>query len=135
MNHGVNLMSGDMNQARTFEILTAEPVRRRRRPKFYSDEDKARILQEALLPGVNISAVARSHGMDPSQLFGWRRAALASGSLRRLDGEDEQDEKFTRFEAVRTDLVEIWIGETALRVSAAIAPGLLSGILKAVRGA
>ncbi len=100
MNHGVNLMSEDLNQARTFEILTAEPVRRRRRPKFYSDENKARFLQEALLPGANISAVARSHGMDPSQLFGWRRAALASGSPRRLDGEDKQDEQFTRFEAV-----------------------------------
>ncbi|MFS8116149.1 transposase [Rhizobium jaguaris] len=135
MNYEVNPMSEDMIQARTFEILTAEPVRRRRKPKFYSDEDKAQILQEALLPGANVSAVARAHGMDPSQLFGWRRAALASGSLRRLDRERDNEEKFTRFEAVRTDLVEIGIGDTSLRVSAAIDPALLTGILKAVREA
>ena len=44
---------------------------------------KALILEEALAPGANVSAVARAHGMDPSQLFGWRRIALASGSVRR----------------------------------------------------
>jgi hypothetical protein len=30
-------MSEDMNQARTFEVLTAEPIRKRRKPKFWSD--------------------------------------------------------------------------------------------------
>ncbi|WP_047561801.1 transposase [Oryzifoliimicrobium ureilyticus] len=128
-------MSEDMNQARTFEVLTAEPIRKRRKPKFWSEEDKAQILQEALSPGANVSAVARAHGMDPSQLFGWRRTALASGSIRRVDCEEDQEEKFTRFEAVRTDLVEIGIGDTSIRVSAAIDPALLTGILKAVREA
>ncbi len=28
---------------------------------------------ESLAPGVNISAVARSHGLNPQQLFGWRK--------------------------------------------------------------
>lgn len=128
-------MSEDMNQGRTFEVLTAEPIRKRRKPKFWSEEDKAQILQEALSPGANVSAVARAHGMDPSQLFGWRRTALASGSIRRLDCEEDQEKKFTRFEAVRTDLVEIGIGDTSIRVSAAIDPALLTGILKAVREA
>ncbi|MBP1848555.1 transposase [Rhizobium petrolearium] len=122
-----------MNQARTFEILTAEPVRKRRKPKFRSDEEKALILAEALAPGANVSAVARAHGMDPSQLFGWRRTALASGTVRRLDKGPADETTFTRFEAVRTDLVEIWVGDTALRVSAAIDPALLVGIVKAVR--
>ena len=65
-------MSEDMNHDRTFEILTAEPVAKRRKPKLRSDADKALILEEALAPGANVSAVARAHGMDPSQLFGWR---------------------------------------------------------------
>jgi transposase len=64
-------MNEDMNQARTFEVLTAEPVRKRRKPKFRSDEDKAQILEEALVPGANVSAVARAHGMViPRQLTG-----------------------------------------------------------------
>lgn len=129
-------MSEDMNHDRTFEILTAEPVAKRRKPKLRSDADKALILEEALAPGANVSAVARAHGMDPSQLFGWRRAALASGAIHRLKATGN-DEAFTRFEAVRTDIgiVEIKVGDTTLRVSASIDPGLLSGIVRAVRQA
>ena len=129
-------MSEDMNHDRTFEILTAEPVAKRRKPKLRSDADKALILEEALAPGANVSAVARAHGMDPSQLFGWRRAALASGAIHRLKATGS-DEAFTRFEAVRTDIgiVEIKVGDTTLRVSASIDPGLLSGIVRAVRQA
>jgi transposase len=99
-------MSEDMNQGHTFEILTAEPVRKRRKPKLWSEEAKALILEQALAPGANVSAVARAHGMDPSQLFGWRRAALASGSVQRLKATGD-NEAFTRFEAVRTDSVEM----------------------------
>jgi transposase len=128
-------MSEDMNQGRTFEVLTAEPVRKRRKPRPWADEDKALILEQALAPGANVSAVARAHGMDPSQLFGWRRAALASGAVRRLDKASGNETTFARFEAVRTDLVEIWVGDMALRVNAAIDPALLSGIVKAVRQA
>ncbi|WP_225039623.1 transposase [Rhizobium sp. T1470] len=123
-----------MNQDRTFEILTAEPVRKRRKPKLWSEEAKSLILEQALAPGANVSAVARAHGMDPSQLFGWRRAALASGSVRRLKV-TRDNEAFTRFEAVRTDSVEIWVGDTTLRVSASIDPALLSGIVRAMRQA
>lgn len=127
-------MSEDMNQGRTFEILTAEPVAKRRKPKLRSNADKALILEQALAPGANVSAVARAHGMDPSQLFGWRRAALASGSIQRLKVAGD-DEAFTRFEAVRTDAVEIKVGDAILRVSASIDPALLSGIVRAVRQA
>lgn len=128
-------MSEDMNQGRTFEVLRAEPVRKRRKPRPWADAEKAVILEQALAPGANVSAVARAHGMDPSQLFGWRRTALASGAIRRLDKAPGDETTFTRFEAVRTDLVEIWVGDTALRVNASIDPGLLSGIVKAVRQA
>ncbi len=72
-------MSDNVNRPRTFEVLTAEPVRRRRKPREWSDDEKARILAMALQPGANVSAVARSEGLDPSQLYGWRRMALASG--------------------------------------------------------
>jgi transposase len=72
--------------------------------------------------------------MDPSQLFGWRRIALATGTVQRLKAAGN-DEAFTRFEAVRTDTVEIQVGDTTLRVSASIDPALLSGIVRAVRQA
>jgi hypothetical protein len=39
----------------------------------------ARILEEAMAPGANVSAVAQAHDMSPQQLFAWRRKAHAFG--------------------------------------------------------
>ena len=41
----------------------------------WSDVEKNAIVAEAAKPGVNISAVARRHGIKPSLLFRWRRMA------------------------------------------------------------
>jgi hypothetical protein len=41
-------MSDSVNHPRTFEVLSAEPVRRRRKPREWSDDKKARILPVAL---------------------------------------------------------------------------------------
>jgi transposase len=70
-----------MNQHRTFEVWTAEPVRSRRKLRRWSDEEKAQLIAEAFAPGANVSAIARSHGLDPSQVYAWRRKALASGMV------------------------------------------------------
>lgn len=51
------------------EILGRE---RRRR---WSDEEKAQIVAESFREGVSVSWVARRHGLSPSQLFAWRKAA------------------------------------------------------------
>ncbi len=53
---------------RRVEVLTG-PDRRRDWP----DERKIAIVAESLEPGVNASALARSHDINPQQLFGWRR--------------------------------------------------------------
>jgi transposase len=55
---------------RRLEVITGTGRRRR-----FSDEDKARIVEETLAPGVVVSEVARRHGLSPQQLFGWRRQA------------------------------------------------------------
>jgi transposase len=51
------------------EIITVE---RRRR---WSLLEKQEIVAETLQPGTSVSAVAQRHGMHPSQLFAWRKAA------------------------------------------------------------
>jgi transposase len=43
--------------------------------RCWSDAEKDAIIAEAERPGVNISAVARRHGIKPSLLFRWRRQA------------------------------------------------------------
>ncbi|WP_244427833.1 transposase [Sinorhizobium fredii] len=61
-------MSDSVKQHRIFEVLTAELVQSRRRLRHWSDEDKARLVAEALSPGTNISAIARSQGLDIAAL-------------------------------------------------------------------
>ncbi len=58
------------------EIITG-PERRRR----WSDEEKLQLVSEACQPGNSVSQVARQRGINASQLFGWRRQALAQGLI------------------------------------------------------
>jgi transposase len=55
---------------RRIEVITGTGRRRR-----FSDDDKARIVEETLAPEAVVSEVARRHGITPQQLFGWRRQA------------------------------------------------------------
>ena len=50
------------------EIVTS--VQRRRR---WTAQEKYLIVQETYQPGINVSIVARKHGISPSQVFNWRR--------------------------------------------------------------
>jgi transposase len=52
------------------EVITGTGRRRR-----FSDDYKAGIVGETLVPGAVVSDVARRHGLTPQQLFGWRRQA------------------------------------------------------------
>jgi transposase len=56
--------------ARRLEVTT-ETGRRR----WFSKDDKARIVEETLVPGAVVSEVARRHGLTPQQVFTWRRQA------------------------------------------------------------
>jgi transposase len=55
---------------RRLEVITGTGRRRR-----FSAGDKARVIEETLVPGAVVSEVARRHGLTPQQLFGWRRQA------------------------------------------------------------
>ena len=58
------------------EIIT-RPERRRR----WSEAEKLQLVEEVCRPGSSVSQVARQRGINASQLFGWRRQALAKGLL------------------------------------------------------
>ena|SRR5579859_4173778 len=48
------------------------PMRQRR-----SIAEKRRIVEETLAPGASVARVARAHGINANQVFGWRRLYLA----------------------------------------------------------
>lgn len=39
--------------------------------------EKRRIVEETLVPGASVAKVARAHGVNANQVFGWRRLYLA----------------------------------------------------------
>lgn len=52
---------------------TSVSVQRQRR----SIAEKRRIVEETLVPGASVARVARAHGINANQVFGWRRLYLA----------------------------------------------------------
>ena len=52
------------------EVLSG--VERRRQ---WSDDEKARIIEETLVPGARVAEVARRNAVSASLVFGWRRLA------------------------------------------------------------
>ncbi len=65
----------------TFQQVTVIPedreasvgAQRQRR----SIAEKRRIIEETLAPGASVAKVARTHGVNANQVFGWRRLYLA----------------------------------------------------------
>ena len=47
---------------------TKEPVRRRR-----SKQERRRIVEESLRPGVSVARLARAHQVNANQIFHWRK--------------------------------------------------------------
>ncbi len=80
-------MSTPRSGDRTFHMIEAVPVAERlegapvRLHRRWSDELKEQVVAESFLPGANVSAIARRVGIDPSQLFSWRKA-LRKGGVR-----------------------------------------------------
>ena len=56
--------------ARTERVEVVTRSERRRR---WSDADKQQILQETLVPGATVAAVAKRHGIGTGQIYTWRR--------------------------------------------------------------
>jgi transposase len=58
------------------EIITGMERRRR-----WTAAEKLRIVEETLVPGDSVSAVARRHGVAPNLLYRWRRLMTEGGAV------------------------------------------------------
>jgi transposase len=77
-------------------------VQRRRR---YSAEEKQRLVEETLQPGMNVSLVARQHRISPSLLFRWRK--LSSHGALQAVGADESVVPASDFKALQHQVREL----------------------------
>ena len=50
----------------------------RRSRRSWSDEEKRRIVAEAVLPGASVADIARRHGVNANLVFNWRKIARAA---------------------------------------------------------
>jgi transposase len=111
------------------------PERRRR----WSDESRARILEEAFAPGACVADVARRHDVSTGLLYTWRqklRRTLAVPSFSQAPGfveavvSDAPD--VAAMSGAAAVVIEMASGGR-VHISATTPPGLVSAVLKALR--
>ena len=125
----------------TVSRLDASPGVPRRR---WSTAAKERIVAEASVPGARVSAIARSHGLSPQQVFGWRREAVRRAQQ---DGAGAPGPVFAEVRVAGTPVipdgtvepvsgvVELTVGDVTLRIGASVPASRVRDLLRAVRSA
>ncbi|EAQ33578.1 Transposase [Nitrobacter sp. Nb-311A] len=73
---GVHLDGSLIGTVSRLEVLEGPTGRRVR-----SEAERARIVAESLLPGAQVSEVARKHGATRWQIYDWRRRFRQRGAL------------------------------------------------------
>jgi len=103
---------------------------------------KDRIIAEASVPGANVSAVARSHGLTPQQVFAWRREAVR----RAQEGDCTSGTAFAEVRVAGTPavpcsigpvpgVVELTVSDVTLRIGPSVPTSRVRDLLRAVRSA
>ena len=129
---------------RRVELLTG-PGRRRR----WSDEEKARIVAESLVPDAVVSEVARRWQVCPQQVFGWRREARMGLLALTSQGADPSVPAFVPIVAETATpvmpadvpaascrpvpVIEVELAGAVVRVAVGTDAVLLATVLRAVR--
>ncbi len=107
--------------ARRLEIFTGAGRRR-----TWSAEQKAAVVAESLTGAESVSAVARRHGLTPSQLFGWRRQASGRSVV-------AQERLSFASVVVGTSPIEVEFGGATIRVPAGSDAATLRAVLQALK--
>jgi transposase len=113
-------------------------VGRRRR---WTDDEKGRIVAEAVAPGAVVAEVARRHDLTPQHLFSWVRAAKDGDFALPADGEASfvpvvPAEPVRPSKAVsreRAASIEIMVGSVKVRVGNGADARTIEAVLRAVR--
>jgi transposase len=133
------LQSEHKSSTKSFEVieagvspLEASPATPRRR---WSAAAKERIVAAAAQPGANVSAIARSNGLRPQQIFTWRRKAAAAGRLRDVGTAVPSFARVTIEAAAAGGIVELVVGGMTLRIGATVPAARVTELLRAVRSA
>jgi transposase len=130
----VHLDSSSVGTVSRLEVLEGPSGRRLR-----SEAEKARIVAESLLPGAQVSEVARKHGATRWQIYDWRRRFRQRGASPPCEASPSTFAPLVVEGALEARHVpgiklEIAIGDVVVRTDAAIDGEQLSRVIRAVRG-
>jgi transposase len=132
---------------RRIEVINGVCGRRR-----WSVDEKARILEQTLVPGAVVSEVARRHGLSPQQLFGWRREARrmneayaaptafvpavleASASAAVVEPRPGRRRRRRRSSRTSASGIEIEIDGVAVWVGPGASPKSIEAVIRALKG-
>jgi transposase len=128
-------------EVRRFEVITGAVGRRR-----WTSDDRARIIEETLVPGAVVSAVARRHGLTPQQLFTWRRDARRKAEEReptfvpalvvtepaRVEAAAAKPARRRRVRR-RGAAIEIEVAGVTVRVGDNAAPAAIEAVIRALK--
>jgi transposase len=94
------------------QVEVIQAVQRRR----WTAVEKARMVEESSQPGMNVSYVARRHGVAPNLLFRWRKL-MTEGGKAALDA-GEQVVSVTEVRALKTQIrtLERLLGKKTMQV-------------------
>ena len=102
-----------------------------------SEAERARIVAESLLPGAQVSEVARRHGATRWQIYDWRRRFRQRGELPSCEAPQPPFAPLVVEEPLERQVpavkLEIAIGDVVVRTDAAIEGEQLSRLIRAVR--
>ena len=123
------------------ELLGAAPRQRR------SIAEKRRIVEETLVEGASVARVARAHGINANQVFGWRRLYLAgrlggSGAIKLLPVHvNESSPSLATLPRVEGSgstclpgTIHIELRHAQVRIEGGADPGWLRVLLECLRG-
>lgn len=111
------------------EVTVIEGSARRRR---WSREEKARIVAESLDPAVSVSAVAHRYGLNPNQLFTWRRQLRDQVEPWLPCGDDDGRGEEAPTPA-SSERIEVILGAVTVRVGPGVDASALRRVLQVVR--
>ena len=109
--------------------------------------DKRRIVEETLVEGASVARVARAHGVNANQVFGWRRLYLAGrlgeqkpgikllpvrvGEIWPTPGAVERGS--TDFESPQPSTIHIELRQAQVRIEGSADPALVRVLLECLR--
>lgn len=132
----------DMVEPETASVHRLEVISGSGRRRSFSDEFKVRVVEETLAPGAVVSRIARRHGLNPQQVFTWRRQARQASGQSAAEAPifvpaviDERAASSSAVPQQTASVVEIDICGSVVRVGRDADVGTVAAVIAALRRA